>query len=150
MLDAKIDALVSSIKVDVEFRIDAGSIGKRTKSARESATGHTTRVSQKTKAPEGRRTPKPGGMRRIILLPKRLGVGLPPGALVGAAVVTRTSDRTPPVPKMKTAGDCRTPKPGGSSTRHLPREASWSAPALWRFSVSALCVSRFVLDRKSV
>jgi hypothetical protein len=33
----------------------------------------------------------------------------------------------------KAAEGCRSPKPGGCSERPGEREASWSAPALWRF-----------------
>jgi hypothetical protein len=33
----------------------------------------------------------------------------------------------------KAAEGCRSPKPGGNSERAGQREASWSAPALWRF-----------------
>jgi len=33
----------------------------------------------------------------------------------------------------KAAEGCRSPKPGGNSERRGEREASWGAPALWRF-----------------
>ena len=37
------------------------------------------------------------------------------------------------MPGGKAAEGCRSPKPGGNSERRGEREASWSAPALWRF-----------------
>ena len=36
----------------------------------------------------------------------------------------------------KAAEGCRSPKPGGNSERAGEREASWSAPALWRFGTA--------------
>src|SRR4051812_13553061 len=35
----------------------------------------------------------------------------------------------------KGPGDCRTPKPIGHSKVSVTREASWSAPVLWRFGL---------------
>src|ERR1051326_2664787 len=60
-------------------------------------------------------------------------------------LVTGFSDAT-----TKTPDGRRTPKPGGVSSVSLPREASWSAPALWRFAFTTSSRPAQMVLRKQI